>query len=454
MTMRKTGNILRMGFFPFALGLVGVFVSGTLNRVMIVELAIPATLVGVFFSVPLLLAPLRMWLGYRSDSHLLLGLRREPYIVLGAIFSGTGVLASTTLAATSGGRSLLAVLGLLVAFMAYGVGKHLSSNTFEALIADKFEGAARSRAITLYKIPMFVGIIGGAIGLGRALETFSLGRLITIAFGVAALGFLLAGVAVLRQEPRDRPLEAVAAQARQTSFGQTFRRLVWQDRQARLFFIFVMLSIVGTQTQEILLEPYGALALNMSVAQTTRLTSLWGTGAILSMALGGGWLLKRFGYRPVLRAGLGINVSVFLGIIVAGLLGSVELFRGLVLVLGVGTGLAFAGAMAAVIDFTTVTRAGFLMGVWGAAAELGEALGNLFGGAIVDTLRALTGSALVAYGAVFLLEGALLVAALALLGRINVQESIALREEVTGAARAEGAPLPGEGQTAAVPDMI
>ncbi len=448
MNLLRIGNLGRMGFFPFALGLVGVFVTGTLNRVMIVELGIPATLVGIFLAVPLLLAPLRMWLGHRSDSSPILGLRREPYIVLGAFFSAAGVVAATTLAAGSQTRSLLAGLGLLVAFMAYGVGKHLSSNTFEALIADKFEGDARSRAITLYKLPMFVGIIGGAIGLARLLDPFSIERLLTVAFGVAALAFVLAGLAVIRNEPRRADVQIVARQARQTSFLQTFRTLVWEDRQARLFFLFVALSIVGTQAQEILLEPYGALVLGMSVAETTRLTSLWGAGAIVAMALGGGWLLKRFGYRPVLRAGLLTNIAVFAGIITAGALGSVGLFRGLVLILGVGTGLAFAGAMAAVIDFTTVVRAGFLMGVWGAATELGEAVGNLFGGAIVDTVRALTGSPLLAYGLVFVLEGVMLVGALVLLSRINVRESVALSE-----ASHEADDLPGrEGDARAMPE--
>jgi BCD family chlorophyll transporter-like MFS transporter len=428
MRLKSIGHTARMTAFPFALGLIGVFVTGTLNRVMIVELAIPATLVGLFLAVPLLLSPLRMWLGYRSDSVPLFGLRREPYIALGALFSALGVLSATLLATSAATLGLWTVLGLLAAFMAYGVGKHLSSNTFEALIADKYEGAARSRAVTLFKIPMFVGIIGGAIVLGRLLEPFTIDRLVAVVFGIALMGFVLAGIAVVRQEPRREVVQAAVEQSRQVPFWQTFRKLILRDRQARLFFIFVMLSIVGTQAQDILLEPFGALVLGMTVGETTRLTSLWGTGAMVSIALAGGWLLKRFGYRAVLNVGLSLNVAIFLGIIGAGALGSVGLFRGLVLVLGLGTGLAFSGALAAVIDFTSVVRAGFLMGVWGAAAELGEAVGNLFGGAIVDTIRALTGDPLLAYGAVFMLEGAMLIAALVLLRRIDISESVALNE--------------------------
>ena len=419
----------RMAAFPLALGLVGVLVTGTLNRVMIVELAIPASLVGLFLATPPLLSPLRVWLGYRSDAFPLRGLRREPYIVLGSVLAALGVIAATILALTTATLGGLAVAGLLLAFLAYGAGKHLSSNTFEALIADKFEGAGRRQAVTLFKIPMFVGIIGGAIVLGRALDPFTGGRLAAVVLAVGVLAVLLATLAVWRQEPRTEIMRAASRRAQQTPFWRILRDIIWRDPQARRFFSFVMLAVIGTQAQDMLLEPYGALVLGMSVSQTTRLTSVWGAGAILAMALSGGWLVRRFGYRPVLRLGLLTNIAVFGGIIIAGALGSVGLFQGLVLILGVGTGLAFSGALAAVIDFTTAIRAGFLMGVWGVAGELGEAVGNLFGGAMVDTIRALTGGdALAAYGAVFVTEGVLLAAALALLSRINVQESAALSE--------------------------
>ncbi len=46
---------------------MSVLVGGMLNRVMIVELALPATLVGLLFALPPLISPLRVWLGYLSD---------------------------------------------------------------------------------------------------------------------------------------------------------------------------------------------------------------------------------------------------------------------------------------------------------------------------------------------------------------------------------------------------
>jgi len=91
---------------------------------------------------------------------------------------------------------------VVAAFLLYGAGKNLSSNTFEALLADKFTGEARPRAVTLFKVVMFVGIMLGALLLGKALTPFSPSRLLGIAAGAVALAFVLAVLGVVRQEPR------------------------------------------------------------------------------------------------------------------------------------------------------------------------------------------------------------------------------------------------------------
>ncbi len=422
-------NVFRLAAFPIGLGATGVLVSGTLNRVMIVELGLPASLVGLFFAIPVLIVPLRVWMGHRSDAYPVGGLRREPYIVLGSLVAGLGVAGATLLALDNPAPGLLALAAILLAFLAYGLGKHLSSNTFEALLADRFEGDARPRAVNLLKVAMFVGIFGGAILLGRLLEPFDPGRLAAITLGVAALAFALAVLATIRQEPRTTVVRAASQRARQTPFLQVIREIVWRDPQVRTFFALVSLTVLGTLGQDVLLEPYGALALGLTVAQTTRLTAIWGAGVILAMLAAGMWLIRRFGYRPVLRIGLLLCVAVFAGLILAGVVESVSLFMVLVFLLGVGTGLASAGLLTAVITFTTVVRAGLLMGVWGVAHELGEAVGGLFGGVIVDAVRTATGgNALAAYGTVFAVEGALLVVALVLVNRVQVSQALVQAE--------------------------
>ncbi len=417
---------LRMAGFPLGLGLTSVLVSGTLNRVMIVELEIPAALVGLFFALPLLISPLRVWLGYRSDAHPLWGLRREPFIILGALMAGLGIAGAALAVLKLEGPGL--VISAAAAFLAYGIGKNLSSNTFEALISDKFSGDQRPRAVTFYKVAMFIGIMTGAILLGRLLDPFSAQRLLVIILSAVALAFFLAVLGVLGQEPRKATLEAETHLARERPFPETFKTLIWDDPQIRRFFIFVMLTVIGTLAQDVLLEPYAALVLGMSVGQTTRLTAIWGAGTLLSMTAAGMWLIKRFGYARVVRVGLLMGVAVFAGLILAGFLKMPWLFLGLVFCLGLSTGLSAAGMLTAVVEFTTPARAGMLMGVWGVAHNLGQAAGGLLSGVVVDLVRLFNGDALTAYGTVFALEAALLFLAVFTLNRVKIAQALAMRE--------------------------
>jgi len=421
---------IRLAGFPLALGLTSVLVSGTLNRVMIVEMGIPAALVGAFFALPLLISPLRIWLGYRSDAYPLWGLRREPFIILGAFVAGLGVVAATLALLEIQSISALLVGVVVAAFIAYGVGKNLSSNTFEALLADKFTGEQRPRAVTFYKVAMFVGIMTGAILLGRLLDPFTSQRLRLIVIGTAALSLLLAVFAVFGQEPRKASTETESEQVRKISFRETFMEWVWADPQVRRFFIFVMLTVIGTLAQDVLLEPYAGLVLNMSVGQTTTLTAIWGAGTLLSMAAAGMWLIKRFGYERIVRVGLVLGVGVFISLILAGIFKFNSVFLGLVFLLGITTGLSASGMLTAVIEFTTPARAGLLMGVWGVAHNLGQAFGSLFSGAVVDMVRAFGGDALAAYGTVFAFEALLLILALGVLSRVQITQARILSESL------------------------
>jgi BCD family chlorophyll transporter-like MFS transporter len=132
-----------------------------------------------------------------------------------------------------------------------------------------------------------------------------------------------------------------------------------------------------------------------------------------------------------MRIGIISSALVFIGVIVSGAMGNPGLFRALVLVMGLGTGLAGAGMLTGVITFTTVIRAGMLMGVWGVANMVGHAFGSLMGGGIVDLVRAITGDAFVAYASVFAIEVLFLLVALYLSTRLSMDESKAYAEEHT-----------------------
>lgn len=415
-SFRSVAAVLRLALFPFGYGIVGAFVGGTLNRVMIAERGFPASLVGLFFAMPLLESPLRVWLGHRSDTHPLLGLRREPYVVLGSLVAGAGLLATALFTGHGGGGVLPLLASGSLAFLVYGLGRNLAHSVFQALLADLFKGKTRGAAAAGYEVASVLGLILGSGLIGRALESYDPGRLVLVA-GALAAGFpLLATLGVFAQEARGEAATEAALRAGQSSFREVLGRLIASDPQVRRFFSVVLLTVLGTMAQDVLLEPYGGLVLGMSVGATTRLTMFWGLGVMLSMVVSGAVLIPWLGHLRVLRLGLVASVAVFVGVVLCGVSGRGDLFRLLVGLMGLSTGLAGAGVLTGSLHFTTPERAGLLMGVWGMANLLGKALGGLLGGGVVDLVRAWGGTPLGAYGAVFAMEGVLLAVALALTG--------------------------------------
>jgi len=278
-------------------------------------------------------------------------------------------------------------------------------------------------------VATILGLTMGAGGIGRALETYDPGQLTMVTIGVSVITFVLALVAALGNEPRhDAAAEAVTT-ARSVPFTRALREIAVGDRQVRLFFVIIILTIIGTLAQDVLLEPYGALVMDMDVGDTTRLTAFWGLGVMTSMLLSGLLLIRFLGHMTTLRIGLVMTVIVFGGVIASGALNNTGLFRGLVLLMGLGTGLAGASLLTGMVNFTTRARAGLLMGMWGIAMVFGRAMGGLIGGTIVDVMQASGGSALIAYSMVFALEALLLVTALYLTTRLDVRAARAVEEE-------------------------
>ena len=422
-------NLVRLGFFPLSYGLVGALMGATLNRIMLADIGFQAIWVGVFFAASDLVAPVRVWLGYRSDGFPIFGRRREPYIFLGALVTGVSVWLVTQLANQGPSNGLL-LLTLVLAFIMFGVGRNLAHNSWQALLADRFQGAARPRAMTTFEVLTVVGVIMGSGIIGQLLQTYEAGRLLAVALALATAAFVLALLATLGQEPRTATVAVASAQAREQSFRQVLQDVVLSDPQVRLFFVLVMFTFVGTLAQDVFLEPYGGLVLGMDVGATTGLTQFWGLGLIAAMLLGGTVLIKWLGALRVLRIGLVVNMVVFAAIIVAGVQENVALFRGMVLVMGLGTGLAGAGMLTIVINFTSTLRAGLLLGVWGVANQVGRALGSLMGGTVVEVGQRLTdGNNFLSYAAVFVAEILLLVVAYGLSLRLDLKAARAYEEE-------------------------
>jgi BCD family chlorophyll transporter-like MFS transporter len=429
--VKKAFNLIRLAGLPLSITLITILAGSVINRVMVVELGLPVTLAGLFISIPLLVAPARIWLGYVSDAHPIMGLRREPYLVLGAILSGVGAALSVVLVLNTTSMVSVGAVAILITLIVYGLGRNLANNTFQALIADMFApGAPRSRAANLYEVVKIIGMVMGAGLVSVALRPYSPERLTAVVIVIAILAVVFSLIAAVRQEPRTEAMRQAAVTARATPFGTTFRELLWKDPTARLFFFIVTLTLLGTQMQDVLLEPYAGLVFGLDVSATTQLTAFWGLGTLVSILLSGLFLIKWLGLQRLFRVGIIALLFLFPGLILAGALQNANLLRLIVLGLGLGTGLAAASLLAYMVQFTTLKRAGLMVGVWGVGHQLGRALASLIGGALVDGMKWATGdNYLVAYGTAFTLEAVLLFAAMIAIGYLKIETAEALREE-------------------------
>lgn len=428
-TITRLLHIIRLAGYPLGYGLTGALVGGALNRIMVAELGFSIALVGLLFAMPQLVSPLRVWLGYRSDGFPLWGKRREPYMLVGTLIGATGVVFAVLLAVNDAADNLLLTVGVLLAFVLYGIGRNLAHNSYEAFLAERFTGEARPRAMTLFEVVTLVGSVMGAGALGAALRDFDPARLTSIALVTMLVVLTLTVLATVGQEANLKTTVAAVNQARAMPFRQALQELVLADAQVRTFFTLILFAFIGTLAQDVLLEPFGALVLGLSPSATTRLTAFWGVGVLLAMLLAGTLLLRFLAFLTVLRIGLVASALAFGSVIGLAVSGNADLFRYFVFAMGFGTGIAGAGMLTGLAHFTTTVRAGMLMGVWGMANLLGRASGSIIGGVVVESLQWATGSAMIGYTAVFAIEVVMLLVALRLSFRLRIDQSAARREE-------------------------
>jgi BCD family chlorophyll transporter-like MFS transporter len=409
-----------MALFQLGFGLISILVLGVLNRVMFAEIGLSATLVGFLLALPPLLSPLRLWLGYFSDNYPLFGYRRTPYIVGGMILATGGVFIATLGSLRIPTSFVSGVLLASIAFVCYGMGKNAMATTFQALIADVFDESGRPQASAALKAAFILGIVGGSVGLGRVVDPYSSTRLIAVVGGTGLVAILLSLLGSAGIEPRKRPQETGnPRRRREMSFTETMK-LTFQNPQARLFFLFIGATLLATLSQDIFLEPYGATVFGMSVGETARLNMFWGIGTLGALIVCGFFMVNRLGRRLVAAAGLVLVIVAFGGVIAAGVVHNQTLFVVLVVLLGIGSGIAGAGALTLMVDFTTPEHAGLLMGAWTIAHQMAEVIGNFMGGVLVDGVFVRTQSYLAAFGTVFGLEVIAALVGLSLLIYIDV----------------------------------
>jgi BCD family chlorophyll transporter-like MFS transporter len=420
-------RLLRLALFQVSVGMATVLLIGTLNRVMIVELGVPAWLVALMLSLPLVFAPFRALVGFRSDHHRsLLGWRRVPYLWMGTLlqFGGLAIMpfALIVLSGDTHGPVLFGQIGAALAFLLIGAGLHTTQTVGLALATDLAPPEAQPRVVALLCVMLLLGMAASALLFGALLAHFSQLRLIQVVQGAAVTTMLVNLVALWKQEARNPA--ATAGKRERPDFGASWRSFT-ATRRARRSLVAVGLGTAAFSMEDVLLEPYGGQVLHLSVGATTALTALLAVGGLVGFTIAA----KRLGrgadpYR-LSAGGVLIGVIAFCAVIFAAPFDSPVLFGLGTSLIGLGGGLFAHCTLTAAMRHAQGGQIGLALGVWGAVQASAAGLAIASGGMIRDAVTAVAmqgalgealANAATGYSVVYHVEIALLFATLVAVG--------------------------------------
>ncbi|MFN3643700.1 MAG: PucC family protein [Gemmobacter sp.] len=424
------GQLLRLSLFQVSVGMAMVLLLGTLNRVMIVELGVPAVIVATMIAIPVLVAPFRALLGHRSDTHRsAIGWKRIPYLWFGTLwqFGGLAVMPFALLVLSGDVVHVIPYAGeglAALAFLMTGLGMHMTQTAGLALAADRATEETRPRVVALLYVMFLVGMGLSAVVVGWLLRDFTPLTLVRVVQGCAVATLALNLVALWKQEAV-RPMTKAERAAPRPLFRDAWADLMRGGTAGRLIAV-VVIGTLAFNMQDVLLEPYGGEILHMPVASTTLLTAIWAAGALVGFGLSARWLTRGMDTYRMAARGLLIGIAAFSCIVFAAPLQAPGVYFAGACLIGLGGGVFAVATLTAAMTMPAGTAGrGLALGAWGAAQATAQGMAIFLGGAIKDgvggaALSGAFGPALIdpafGYSFVYHLEIALLFATLIALG--------------------------------------
>ena len=398
-------SIFRLGLVQMCLGAVVVLMTSTLNRLMVVELSLAATLPGALVAIHYLVQISRPKWGFLSD----IQGNRTKWIILGMIILAVGAnLAALCIPLYSFNASAATILSFF-AYTIIGVGVGASGTSLLALLATHTIQHRRAAAATITWLMMIFGIAVTATVVGKLLDPYSVERLIKIVFGLTLVTVAITFISTLNIE---RGLSSIKKNVNKSQSFLTGLKVIWANSQTKRFSVFVFLSMTAYFMQELILEPYAGIVFSFTPGQSTSLSGMQNGGVFLGMlAVGIACTGFKFGaLKNWVWAGcMGSCISLVL-IALAGQSPEIVPLAPLVFGLGIFNGMfavAAIGSMMSLASQNNDSREGTRMGLWGAAQAIAAGFGGLLGTVLVDLLRLANFSHADAYGTVFIFEAAL-----------------------------------------------
>jgi MFS transporter, BCD family, chlorophyll transporter len=413
-------GIIRLGLVQTGLGAIVVLTTSTLNRVMVVELAMPAILPGALVAIHYALQVFRPAWGHGSD----LGARRTPWIVGGMAVLATGGLLASIATAWMATHPLFGVALAVVAFCLIGAGVGAAGTSLLVLLAKRTDERRRAAAATLVWVMMIAGFIITTGVAGQMLDPFSPLRLVTVSGWVSIAAMVLTMIGVWGIEPRTAAVTAKPSAQKmlpqRSSFREAFME-VWAEPKARRFAIFVFVSMLAYSAQDLILEPFAGSVFGFTPGETTKLSGVQHGGTLIGMAMvpliGALYPRSRGNLQMWTLGGCLASAVALLCLAAAAMVGPPWPLRETVFMLGVTNGayaVAAIGSMMALVGAGGEKREGVRMGLWGAAQAFAFGLGGFLGTLASDIAHYLLASPDLSYALVFAAEAGLFVVAAAM----------------------------------------
>jgi len=441
-------TMFQLGLFQMGLGIMSVLTLGILNRVMIKELAIPATIAAGTIAMHQFVSPARLWFGQLSDAKPIGKYHRTGYIWIGSVlFAIAAFLAvqvmwqlGTSFQTTGWTTATYGWIGLLAfIFMLYGLALSAGSTPYAALLVDVSDEDDRSKLVGVVWSMLMIGIVLGAIlsarllpqpvnGTCQNLGTTDLtllrdavNRLFIIIPGLVIALCFAATFGIERKYSRFGTRSNAAVREDQVTFKRAMKVLT-ASPQTGLFFSFLLCMTISLFMQDAVMESYGGQVFGMCVGDATRLNAYWGTGTLIGISTTGFAIVPRIGKKNTARLGC-ILVAVSMSLLIAaGFTANPKFLEACLLLFGLASGMTTTGAISLMLDLTAAETAGTFIGAWGLAQALARALATVLGGAVLDIGKGIFTNLTLAYGLVFAVQAIGMITAVFFLQRVNIEE--------------------------------